>query len=171
MLCPPTVSRFVPRCGHGVYGFLRRERVCNFAGGVDEKLRGGAERTSFHGDDADRHSSQRQFDRQHLDVLMRCGKAQHGLRENGEVAIGRQQAHPHRSNPAAATMAFQQFASSKRGHRLRAALPVFAVNMPQIEYAAASLTDHQISRHIQAGGAVTSPNVYVASKRGCTTYL
>src|SRR5512144_291354 len=36
----------------------RRQRFRDLSGGIDEKLCGGAERASFHGDDADRHASQ-----------------------------------------------------------------------------------------------------------------
>src|SRR5262245_53849444 len=53
--------RDVPKPDIAVSLFLR-QRHCNFAGSVDEKLRNRAERSALQGDDADRHGSNRQID-------------------------------------------------------------------------------------------------------------
>src|SRR5882757_9444799 len=75
--------------------FSFREWLGDFAGVLDEKLRGGAERAILQGDDSDWHVGMLQFNGQDLDVRT-FGKTQYRPRDNRKKAPGRQETDPHR---------------------------------------------------------------------------
>src|SRR5712671_3566935 len=75
--------------------FSFREWLGDFAGVLDEKLRGGAERAILQGDNSDWHVGMLQFNGQDLDVRT-FGKTQYRPRDNRKKAPGRQETDPHR---------------------------------------------------------------------------
>src|SRR5882762_2266098 len=83
------------RTRHGVYPLSLRQRLRDFAGVLDEKPRGGAERAVLKGEDSVWHAGDWQFDGQDLELRVLGGKSQYGSRENREKAPGRQETDPH----------------------------------------------------------------------------
>src|SRR6266404_3608244 len=75
--------------------FSLRQRLCEFAGAVNEKPRAGAERAVLEGDDYVLHVGHLQFNGQDLDLRAHGGKSQYGSRENRDKAPGRQETNPH----------------------------------------------------------------------------
>src|SRR5258707_10041134 len=69
--------------------FSLRQRLCNFAGVLNEKLRHGAECAVLQSDNSDWHAGMLQFNGQDLD-LRTLGKSQYGCRDNRKKASGRQ---------------------------------------------------------------------------------
>src|SRR5260370_32740825 len=84
--------------GHNPTWCLRfsfREWLGDFAGVVDEKLRGGAERAILQGDNSDWHVGMLQVNGQDLDVRT-FGKTQYRPPDNRKKTPGRQETDPHR---------------------------------------------------------------------------
>src|SRR5262245_15025115 len=71
-----------------------RQRLCDFAGILDEKLRHGAECAVLQSDNSDWHAGMSQFDGQDLDVRT-LGKSEYGHRDNRKKASGLQETDPH----------------------------------------------------------------------------
>ena len=71
-----------------------RQRLGDFVGVLDEKLRDRAERTVFQGDDSDWHVGHRQLNRQDLQLRAPGAKFKCGGRKRQKTP-GRQQAYPY----------------------------------------------------------------------------
>src|SRR5262249_41536607 len=72
-----------------------RQRLCDFAGMLDEKPRDRAERAVLQGDDTDRHGGNWQFDRQDLELRPPGRESQCGRGKNRKKTPARQEAHSH----------------------------------------------------------------------------
>ena len=75
--------------------FSLRQGLCDFAGTVDEKLCGGAERAVLQGDDPDWRAGMLQFNGQDLEFRAPGGKSQYGRRDNRKKAPSRQETDPY----------------------------------------------------------------------------
>jgi hypothetical protein len=83
------IGCFVPR-SNKPSGIFLRERFCDFARAIDEKLRHRTRFAVLQGDDADRCPSNRQVHSQFLDERMPTGKLQPELWNDREIATGAQ---------------------------------------------------------------------------------
>src|SRR5262245_38851041 len=75
--------------------FSLRQGLCDFAGTVEEKLCGGAERAVLQGDDPDWRAGMLQFNGQDLEFRAPGGKSQYGHRDNRKKAPSRQETDPY----------------------------------------------------------------------------
>ena len=76
------LSNLIDQKRNGRLPFSLRQRPCNFAGAVDEKLRDRAERAVLQSDDPDWHAAYRQFEGQLVDLRAPGRKSQRGSRDN-----------------------------------------------------------------------------------------